>query len=96
MYARVTEIQFDPSRRDDALRISEQDVIPAMREEQDFEHIYVLADMESGKGVIVTLWSSQEGEQASRATIASRFAKLGDIMTAPPSPSKVYEVVSHG
>jgi hypothetical protein len=46
--------------------------------------------------MVVTLWSSEAGEQASRASVAKRFAMLGEIVTAPPPPSEVYEVVTHG
>jgi quinol monooxygenase YgiN len=95
MYARVTRFQFDPSRRDDATRITDQEVIPGMRQEQGFEHIYVLTDEETGEGMVVTLWADEASEQASRASMGQRFAKLGDIMTAPPSPTEIFEVASH-
>lgn len=95
MYARVTRFQYDPSKREEAIRISDDELIAGLRQEQDFENIYILADND-GAGMVITLWSTEAGEQASRASVAQRFAILGDIMTAPPPPSEVYEVVTRG
>lgn len=94
MYARVTRFQFDPARRQEAIDISDDELIAGLRQEQEFEHIYILAGHD-GSGMVVTLWSSETGEQASRASVAQRFAILGDIVTAPPPPSEVYEVVTN-
>ncbi len=46
--------------------------------------------------MVVTLWESQAAEVASRPTTGQRFALLGEILTGPPQPSEVYEVMAEG
>ena len=96
MYARVTHFQMDPQRRDDAARIADESIMPGMRDDQGFEHIYVLMDASTGDGIVVTLWNAQADMDASQSKVGQRFGQLGDIVTGQPQPSRTYEVVSHG
>ena len=93
MHARVTTFSADASRLAEANRISEAEIIPRLREQPGFHAIYVLVDRDSGEGLVVTIWDSAEREGASRGTVAQSFARLGGILTGPPSPSRVYGVV---
>jgi hypothetical protein len=96
MYARVTRFQMQIERSEDASRITEQEITPGLRGEPGFKHLYVLVAPESGQGMVVTLWESQAAEVASRPTTGQRFALLGEILTGPPQPSEVYEVMAEG
>ena len=62
MQARVTPFQADPSRRADAERITTDLVEPSLREESGFENVHVLFDMQTGEGMVITLWSTAEAE----------------------------------
>ncbi len=96
MYARVTRFQMQLERREDANRITEQEITPGLRRELGFKHLYVLAAPETEPGMVVTLWASQADEEASRPTTGQRFARLGEILTGPPQPSEVYGVTAEG
>lgn len=96
MYARVTPFQFDINRAAEAIRIADEQIIPGLQEEHGFQQIYVLANLESGQGMVVTMWESPEAEEASRPRSGERFARLGPILTAPPQPGQNYEVVNQG
>ncbi len=96
MYARVTRFQMQVERREDANRITEQEIAPGLRGEPGFKHLYVLVAPETGQGMVVTLWESRADEEASRPTTGQRFARLGAILAGPPQPSEVYEVMAEG
>jgi len=96
MYARLTRFQADISRRDEALAKTDDEILADMHNEPGFKHMYVLVDPETGDGTVITLWDSKETEEASRASVAQRFAVLADLMTAPPQPSEALEVLLEG
>lgn len=96
MYARVTRFQSDISRRDEALEKTDNEILAEIRNVPGFEHMYVLLDPQTGDGTVLTLWDSKESEEASRESVAQRFAVLADLMTAPPQPSESLEVVLEG
>jgi heme-degrading monooxygenase HmoA len=94
MYARVTQFQMKPGRRDDAVRIADQEILPGMKEDQGFRHIYVLVDEQGTDGMVITLWETAADEQASRAKVGQRFGQLSDVLAGQPQPSQVYEVAT--
>jgi hypothetical protein len=96
MVARVTTFTADPSRHANAIHIADTKIIPRLQQQPGFTAIYVLVDNQSGDGIVVTLWESDEHEVASRSTAGESFAHLGNILTGPPSPGRVYSVVNEG
>lgn len=96
MYARVTQFQADPARADEASRIVDHEIIPGLREEPGFERMYALVDMQTGQGMVVTIWESPAAEEASRPRVGERFARLGPILTGPPQPGQTFTVVNQG
>lgn len=95
MYARISQFQMNPDRRAEAVRLSDE-IIPDMKDDPGFRHIYVLADESKSEGMVITLWESAEDEQTSRAKVSQRFGKLGDVVVGQPQPSQVYEVLTEG
>jgi len=93
MYARVTEFQIDAARHALATQISQEQIGPAMREMQGFERYLVFGDIESGETIVVTMWATEADEEASRGSMGGRFAALGGIVTSPPRPSKVFQLI---
>lgn len=96
MYARVTMFQMQPSRRDEAVRITEQEIIPAMKDEQGFKHMYVLGDPTTGDGMVISFWESEADLEAGRAKVGQRFARLGDIIVDVTQPSREWQVTVAG
>lgn len=65
MFSRVTLLEIDTLRTsvDDALELFKQQVLPELREQEGYEGVVVMATPE-GKGLIVTLWDSEEAAEA--------------------------------
>jgi hypothetical protein len=93
MYSRVTLLEIDTMRASvsDAVALFQEHAMPQLREQEGFEGAVVLAN-DDGKGMVVTLWDSEEALNASAwlaATIVERFVTL---YAAPPG-REFYEVL---
>ena len=60
MYARTTEIQADPAKFDDGLRIVREKILPAVSEMDGCAGMSLLVDRESGRGIAATSWESED------------------------------------
>ena len=59
MYARMTTIYPQPGMLDEAIRIAQDGVLPAAREQPGFKGVLALADYSTGKLIGITLWESE-------------------------------------
>ncbi len=94
MHARVTTIQLDPGRIDDAVAQLEGEDIPRWKEIDGFKGFTLLVDRESGKVVGTSYWESEQAMSASEETVRpsrERAAETGGA-SAPPTVER-YEVV---
>lgn len=97
MVARVTVAEIDPVRHDPrrAIERFESELVPALREQDGYEGCYVLLSNE-GKVLVVTLWSSEEAAQSTRASgfYQAQIDKLSDFVVYRSSPGReAYDVV---
>ena len=97
MVARVTLAEIDPVRQDPrrAIERFENDLIPALHEQEGYEGCYVLLS-EEGKALVVTLWSSEQDAEATAASgfYESQIEKLSDFVFFRSSPGREgYDVV---
>jgi len=95
MFARVTLFEIDTVRMsvDDALEQFRELIVPEARKQEGYEGMYVMRTPE-GKGVIMSLWASEE---AAAAGVTSGYydeqvAKFVATFRAPPGREH-YEVV---
>ncbi len=65
MYARLTTLEGPPDRIDDAIRYTQEQVLPQLQQMDGFKGFIALGDRQSGKLRGVALW---ENEEALRAT----------------------------
>ena len=93
MYSRVKMLEIDMMRADvpDAVSRFEEHAMPRLREQEGFEGAVVLANAE-GKGMVVTLWSSQEALEASTGLAAALVEEFVTVYAAPPGRES-YEVL---
>jgi heme-degrading monooxygenase HmoA len=68
MYARLTTIQGDPVNFEEAIRVIENDVIPASKVLSGFKSGYWLTDRVTGKLLALTIFETEEDIQASEAS----------------------------
>ena len=95
MFARVTLFEIDTLRisLDSAEERFKEMVLPAMRKQEGYEGVYLMRTPE-GKGLVMSLWISQE---AAVAGVESGFydeqlAKFISLFRAPPGREH-YQVV---
>ena len=97
MIARVTLAEIDAVRMgvDEAVTVFRESVVPALREQEGYEGVYVLLSDE-GKVLALTFWESEEAADAgiagSRSFYAEQIAKFVTLYRAPPG-RELYNVV---
>jgi heme-degrading monooxygenase HmoA len=95
MVARVTLAEIDAvrTRVEDAVQLFEDSVVPALREQDGYEGVYVLTTPE-GKALVMTFWDDEEAARAgvSSGHYARQLEKFVTFFRAPPG-RETYDVV---
>jgi quinol monooxygenase YgiN len=93
MHVRVTKVQLQPDKLDEAIRIYQESVVPAAKQQPGFRSTQLLTDRASGTGMAVTAWDTEANMQASEASgyYQEQIAKFAPLLTAPPV-REMYEV----
>ena len=97
MIARVTLAEIDAVRMsvDQAVALFRDSVVPALREQEGYEGVYVLLSDE-GKVLALTFWDSEEaaacGISGSRSFYAEQVGKFVTLYRSPPG-REMYDVV---
>lgn len=94
MYARVTTVQGRPDQIDDAVRLIENDVIPAAELMSGFKGGHWLADREHGKMIAVTYWETEDDMVASDDRVRQLREQTVDKIGAHVEGVEHYEVVA--
>ena len=86
MFARLTIVQSMPDKIDEVTKIYEESVVPAAKSQKGFKGVYMLVDRETGKGVSISLWDSEEDAIANEKSgyYQEQVGKFKDFFTAPP------------
>lgn len=94
MYARVSVVQGDASKVEQGIESFNGMVLPAVKGVQGYKAAFLLVDRETGKGMGITLWESEDarrrGGEAVDEARAATIAAMGG--TVPPVDN--YEVVA--
>lgn len=97
MVARVTLAELDVVRMrlENAIELFKESVIPALREQDGYQGVYVLLSPE-GKVLAITFWESEEAAEAGiaggRSFYAQQIEKFVTLYRSPPGREH-YEVV---
>lgn len=97
MIARVTLAEIDAVRMsvDQAVTLFRESVVPALREQDGYEGVYVLLSDE-GKVLALTFWESEEAADAGiaggRSFYAEQIEKFVTLYRSPPGREE-YNVV---
>jgi heme-degrading monooxygenase HmoA len=93
MYSRVTLLEIDTMRSDvsEAAALFEANVMPQLREQEGFVGAVVLATPE-GKGMVITVWETEDAVEASAYLAASQVERFATLYAAPPG-REYYEVL---
>ena len=93
MYSRVTLLEIDTMRADVSAAAArfEAELMPELREQEGFVGAVVLATPE-GKGMVVTVWETEEAVEASAGLAAAHVERFATLYAAPPG-REYYEVL---
>ena len=86
MHARVSTIQLDPARIDEAVSDFEEQDLPDFRQIAGFRGFTLLIDRTSGKVIGTSYWSSREQMEASEEqgeSARQRVAEKGEAQSPP-------------
>lgn len=93
MYARVTKTMEKPGSAAEDARIFNESVLPGLREQKGFKGVLNLAESETGKGMVITLWETKEDMIASEESgfYQEQAEKFAEITVGAPE-REYYEV----
>jgi len=94
MFARITTAETKIVWIDKFIKIYEESVVPAAKQQKGYGGAYLLVDRKTGKGVSVTLWDCEEDALANEKShyYQEQLVKFMNILTKPPI-REGYEVV---
>ncbi|MFC1979206.1 hypothetical protein ACFLVP_04390 [Chloroflexota bacterium] len=98
MHAHITEIHLKSDKVDEAIKVYEDNVIPARRSGKGCLGGYLLIDRKSGKGIAVTLWTNEEDNLATVKTnnYLEQISKFQKYFAAHQVNLGDYEVCTQG
>src|SRR5262245_36194009 len=92
MFARIGTWQGSSEELERWIERSEREVKPSVQQDPGLKAAYWLVDRPAGKGLIVTLWESEEAMRASEEARAQRQAATG-VSTGARVTTDRFEVV---
>lgn len=97
MHARVVSMEMLPMNVREAVRIYQERVVPAAREEEGFRGALMLTDPDTGEGLSISLWNSEDEMHASEASgfYHRKLDELEALFISTPV-RKHYEVSAQG
>jgi heme-degrading monooxygenase HmoA len=92
VYARVVNLRFPSEMRGEVVRVG-RGLTPILRERRGFEGLQILTDSETGEGIIISFWETEEAAKASEVdpSYIGQMSLMSSFLYGPLSP-KTYEV----
>jgi heme-degrading monooxygenase HmoA len=86
MHARVTTFQVQSGKMDEANRIANESIMPAIRQQAGLKSFFGLQDRTTGKAMLITLFETEADMKAgvSSGFVQQQAAKLMPLLTGTP------------
>jgi heme-degrading monooxygenase HmoA len=86
MEARVVDLRVVPTEAREMVRIYRDSVLPAARYQHGFRGALLLTDDDTGLGISITLWETEEDRQEGEANgfYQEQIRKFSDLLTETP------------
>ena len=97
IHIRVTPGTVRADKMDEATAVIDE-LFAAYRNSGGFRQGYLGADRQSGEGMVVTLWDSEEQALAANQQVGGILAKLAPltVLGQTPVPARAFEVLTQG
>jgi heme-degrading monooxygenase HmoA len=86
MHARVSTLQLDPSRVDQAVSRLEEEIVPELEGANGFKGFTAMVDRQSGRIVGVSFWESEDAMRDSEELGQSSRQRAGEAGGASGEP----------
>jgi heme-degrading monooxygenase HmoA/predicted ester cyclase len=85
-FARVTITQTKPEKREEAVKIYRESVVPDAKKQKGFRAIYSLSDFKTGKGISISIWDSEADALANEQSgyYKAQVDRFKDLFTSRP------------
>ena len=94
MQARISTIEGDAGKIDDAVKIFDEKIIPALKGLQGFTAVNVLADRSAGKLVAVAFYADEAALEGSVEAVGPMRTEVADAMGGKVVSVESYELVA--
>lgn len=94
MYARISTIEGDPGKLDDAIATINEKVLPTLKGVEGFRAANFLADRSTGKMVAVAFWDSAAALEGSVETVNPIRTAVADSLGGKVVGVESFEVVA--
>jgi heme-degrading monooxygenase HmoA len=86
MEARVVDLRVVPTEAREMVRIYRDSVLPAARHQHGFRGALLLTNDDTGLGISITLWETEEDRQEGEANgfYQAQIGKFSDLLTETP------------
>jgi heme-degrading monooxygenase HmoA len=93
VFARIVTTQIHLGQMDDAIALFRDSIAPAAQQQKGFKGIRLFTDKNTGKGVVVSLWETEEDLKAGEASgyYQEQINKIAPMLSAPPE-REMFEV----
>ena len=88
MFARVTTVQVQADKVDEALGTLERSLLPAAEQQPGYKGYLLLTDRVAGRAIGITLWESAEAREAGASNAGSyqeQMGRLAQYFTGQPT-----------
>ena len=94
MYARISTMEGDPSKIDDAVAVLNDKVIPTLKGVEGFTAVNFLADRSTGKLVAVGFWQDQAALEGSTEVVDPMRDEVAGVIGGKVVSVESYELVA--
>jgi hypothetical protein len=94
MYARISTIEGDPSKINDAVAVLNEKIIPTLKGVKGFTAVNFMADKSTGKLVGVAFWQDQAALEGSMGAVNPMRTEVADAMGGKVVSVESYELVA--
>jgi heme-degrading monooxygenase HmoA len=94
MHVRISTIEGDSGKIEDAVQVINEKVIPTLKGLKGFTAANFLADRSTGKLVGVTFWDDESALEASVETVEPIRSAVADAMGGTVTSVESYELVA--
>jgi heme-degrading monooxygenase HmoA len=92
-FVRISSLDGDPAKVDDAIRHFETEVVPAVSALAGSRAVVLLVDRATGKALVATVWATKEDVEATANEAKAIAAKAMEVSGANTRQVDWYEVV---